>query len=77
MLVPVEQPFAIAGVGRERDDLARVGQPQAGGVRCVQRGLRGRERGRDRHRVADPARHLGGLFDQVLAPRAGRTVAKR
>ena len=77
MLVAVEQPLAVAGGDRERDDLARVGQPLSGGVRRVQRGLGGGQRGRDRDRVADPARHLDRLLHQLLAARAGRAVAQR
>ena len=55
----------------------RVGQPLAGGVRRVQRGLGGGQRGRDRDRVADPARHLDRLLHQQLAARARRAVAQR
>ena len=77
MLVAVEEPLAVAGDGRQLDDLARVGQPRLDGVRRVQRRLGGGQRGRDRDGIADPARHLDRLLHQHLAARAGRPVAQR
>ena len=77
MLVAVEEPLAVAGDGRQLDDLPRVGQPRLDGVRRVQRRFGGGQRGRDRDGIADPAGHLDRLLHQHLAARARGPVAQR